>query len=629
MFSGLSRRTNLTRSTRQNLSRTTTHPKPPVATWGIRPEKFAHLDTFALDKRLVYALLAIFVIAGFGLRAANLSAEGLSEDELNKLQAVGDYREYGLSPANAEHPMLMKAVQTVSVVLSEQWNEVVTGSDENLSASPVSALQESARRRNAANDSGAAQELNGFQYQSAPAGDARASSPLRISPETALRLPAVIFGALTALLIFFVTRSLFGATIALIAAGLWSVDPTAISFNRIAKEDTFFIFFFLLANVFWLKAQVRAERDEGDFNPLMWATAACLGAMVASKYYPHFITIPAAYYYLFLGLPTTRWHIGKPRWLIFIFVMGGAFVICNLTILLPGTWVEMRTFATERRIAHDAYEYIGALYPNQITYWLRGVPPTFYFFFTLVKFPLLTLAGFLAGLTFLFRRKLGDGRYLLLIWLLFFFIPFSLLGGKFARYYTLVMPPVIITSAIGIYFAARFIALRFHHATTRNLVALTLVSIVLILSLVASLRAAPYYRLYNNLPGGGRAHAGEFFPHDDFYDASMRDAAFEIARRAAPNARVASESPRLLLHYAALAGRTDLRAVSLSDPAARSEMEAGDYVIAARGRRYFSNDAILRRLQATSAPVVELSLGDIPSAKIFQLDAASTNIVRR
>jgi hypothetical protein len=380
--------------------------------------------------------------------------------------------------------------------------------------------------------------------------------------------------------------------------------------------------------VFWLRAQARAERDEGDYNPLMWATAACFGAMLASKYYPHFLTICAAYYYIFIGLPTTRWHVGKPRWLIFIFVIGVAFVICNLTILLPGTWTEMRAFASERRISHDAYEFVGNLYPNQINYWLRGVPWTFFFLFTLVKIPLLTLFGLLAGLPLLFRRKLGDGRYLLLIWLFFFFMPFSVLGGKFARYYTLVHPPVIIAAAIGIYFLIRRLISHVRAPQVKPFVAAALILVTLALSLAASLRTAPHYRLYNNLIGGGHAHAGEYFPHDDFYDASMRDATFEIARRAAPDTRVASESPRLFLHYAALANRTDLAALSLSDAAARATLRPGDHVIIARGRRYFSNDATIGRLQRASSPVIELNLNGVPSTKIYQLDATSATVVR-
>ncbi|MEJ7709560.1 MAG: glycosyltransferase family 39 protein [Pyrinomonadaceae bacterium] len=58
--------------------------------------------------------------------------------------------------------------------------------------------------------------------------------------ETALRFPGVLFGALTSVLIFLVARELFGVSIAIIASALWAFDPSAIGFNRIAKEDTFY-----------------------------------------------------------------------------------------------------------------------------------------------------------------------------------------------------------------------------------------------------------------------------------------------------------------------------------------------------------------------------------------------------
>jgi hypothetical protein len=77
-----------------------------------------------------------------------------------------------------------------------------------------------------------------------------------------------------------------------------------------------------------------------------------------------------------------------------------------------------------------------------------------------VKLPVLTLLGFLAGLPLLFRRKLGDGRYFILFWLFLWVIAFCFPGGKFTRYYTTVMPAVLITSALGIQFTGRFLANR-------------------------------------------------------------------------------------------------------------------------------------------------------------------------
>jgi hypothetical protein len=43
----------------------------------------------------------------------------------------------------------------------------------------------------------------------------------------------------------------------------------------------------------------------------------------------------------------------------------------------------------------------------------------------------------------------------------------------------------------------------------------------------------------------------------------------------------------------------------------------------ARGRRYFSNEAYVNRLEAASEPVVALSLGGIPAVRIFVLDENS------
>ncbi|HYP53934.1 MAG TPA: glycosyltransferase family 39 protein, partial [Pyrinomonadaceae bacterium] len=163
-----------------------------------------------MSRALVLAALAAIVLAGFGLRVFQLGAEGLSEDELNKVRAAAEYRERGLTSANGEHPLLMKALLTGSIVVCERWNETSL---------------------------------------------ARTRPHLRVSLEAATRLPGVILGALTSLLIFLVVSELFGPAAGLTAAALWAFDPQAVGFNRIAKEDSFLVFFFLLANVFWLRAQ--------------------------------------------------------------------------------------------------------------------------------------------------------------------------------------------------------------------------------------------------------------------------------------------------------------------------------------------------------------------------------------
>ena len=556
-----------------------------IITAGLRPDLFAAGGVVSVNRTVLAALLAVLVLAGFGFRASGLSAEGLSEDELNKLEAVTDYREHGLTSANSEHPFLMKAFLTCSVVFADKWNSIPS---------------------------------LGGQHP--------------IATETALRLPGIIFGALTAILIYLLTAELFGAEVGLIAATLWAFDPMAIGFNRIAKEDTFVLFFFLLGNIFWLRGQRVAQvRSTTEGEKYYWATAISFAALMASKYLPQMLVVAICYYYIFQGVPATTWRLEKKRLLKFWILMIVVFVILNPPVLLPASWRQMFQFAGQKRIGHDAYEFMGTLYSHKLTDWFRGIPWYFYHLFIVVKLPVLTVAGFVVGLPLIFRRKLGDGRYFILLWMFLWMMTFSFGGGKFTRYFTTVLPAVLITSAIGVQTVGRWLGEKLSGVLSANwpkaYACPMLALIVMAGSLAALTKAAPNFRLYTNELGGGMARAGHYFPHDEFYDASMRDAIFEIAKRAQPGARVASESQTLASYYAQRAGRPDLVCVFLSDPNELKQMREGDFVIDARGRRYFSNKLILAALDQSGSPAFRVPLGEVPSASIYQLERKSLEAI--
>ncbi len=567
-----------------------------IITAGLRPDLFAGRGVFLASRTLVIATLALLVLAGFGFRVSGLSAEGLSEDELNKLNAVADYRQNGLTAANGEHPMLMKALQTASIFVVEKWNNSSLVAGQN--------------------------------------------SSLRIPAETALRLPGTIFGALTVVLIYLLAAELFGAEVALLAAALWAFDPQAIGFNRIAKEDTFLLFFFLLANIFWLRGQRVAETESSSRGGMVvrperyyWATAACFGAMMASKYLPSLICVSICYYWMFQALPETRWRLGKKKFLIVILIMVGVFLLLSPTVLLPATWREMGIFAGQKRIGHDGYEFMGTLYSHRMTDWLAGIPWYLYVVFLAVKVPVLTVVAFVAGLPLLFRRKLGDGRYFILFWLFVWIMSFVFVGGKFTRYFTVVLPAVLITAAVGVQFVGRWITQQLSALLSTERVG-DYVRAALALSLVlgsiaASISAAPHFRLYTNVFGGGMAKAGSFFPHDEFYDASMREVMAEIAKRAKPGARVATETPGLAAYYAERAGRYDLAYVSLSDTEALKQLGDGDFLMYARGRRYFSNDVLISALRQTTAPAFQVALGGVPATDVYLMDHAALAVVAK
>ncbi len=562
-------------------------PALPVVTAGLRPELFAGAGTRSVSRVLLITALSVLVLAGFGFRVNGLSSEGLSDDELNKLNAVTEYRTQGLTGANGEHPLLMKALLTVSVIVAEKWNQtsLVAGRPD-----------------------------------------------LNIPVETSVRVPGALFGAFTAVLIFLVASELFGLEVGLISAALWAFDPLAIGFNRIAKEDTFLIFFFMLANFFWLRGQRVAEgQPERSPERFYWATAAAFGAMLASKYVPSMLAISVAYNYTFQGIPT-RWVIGKKRFLKFFLVMGVVFLICNPTILLPETWKAMSNFTSGRNMGHDSYEFMGRLYPHRFQDWLKGEPWYFYFVLITTKLPILTLLSFALGLVLLLRQKSGDGRYFLLLWFSLWSLAFMAPGGKFTRYLTSVLPAIIITAAIGVQFLARrlgrFCARVFENDSVKVYARSAMASLVIISAFWSAVVAAPHYRLYMSVLGGGPAQAGAYFPQDEFYDAYMQDAMAELAKRARPNARVAGEIAPVAAYYGQRANRPDLNCVELSDPVELEKLRPGDFVIDARGRTYFTNQAMLTRLRRASQPAFTTAVGDTPAANVYLLDATSLAALR-
>src|SRR5262249_15267121 len=156
------------------------------------------------------------------------------DDEINKVRAIEQYRG-GHFAANAEHPMLMKLAMWTSVDLARAWNRV------------------------------------------APAASA-------ISQETALRLPNAVAGAAATVAIFGIADLLFGGAAAVTAGAIWAFDVNAIAINRIGKEDTFLVLFFLFAVFSYERAKRVGVADPSRAQRWYAASGACFGLMLASKY---------------------------------------------------------------------------------------------------------------------------------------------------------------------------------------------------------------------------------------------------------------------------------------------------------------------------------------------------------
>jgi hypothetical protein len=155
-----------------------------------------------------------------------------------------------------------------------------------------------------------------------------------------------------------------------------------------------------------------------------------------------------------------------------------------------------------------------------------------------------------------------------------------------------------------------------------------LASLLVFCSALASASALPHYRLFTNILGGGASKGGAYFTQDDLYDAEIKPVLKNVAVLAKDNAQVATEIPTVCAYYAKAFNRPDLVCISLSDAAATRTLSEGDYVVAARGRHYFSNDAVLTALTNSSQPMFSVQLGKVKAADVYILDKSSAERIR-
>ena len=513
----------------------------------------------------VVAVLAVLVIVGLAFRASHLGAIGFAEDEVNKVEAVRAY-ERGDITANAEHPMLMKALMFASLKLGQ-------------------ALQTPGRA---------------------------------ISNEALLRLPNAIFGALTVIPLFLLTAAFFDRWTGLIAAAFWAGGINAITFNRIGKEDTLLVFFMLFAFYFYLRAKQTDTRNVELTKRNYLLSGVSFGLMLASKYFPHYFGLNALYHQNF---PVRKRQPGEPPGKaprLFYIAILVAFIIANPPVLLPQVWEYLNVYMSEKLLAHSGYLFADHLYKNTVSsspFW--GTPIYFYLVFMAIKIPLLVLASCILGFVVSIKRWRYPAYAFVLFMFLLWIIPYSLIGAKWLRYTLSLMPFVYMLAAIGVVELIRFVNDRLQAARQiRVLVAALIAAILVGVPAWIASSAGPHYALYTNALGGGKV--GYFFPHDEFYDDGLREAIKFVCDTAPPGAVIAHETPGVTRYYLETFRRTDLNSKAISAPDFTVTNISGPaYLIVQRGRTYFENRDKLAFIRTTFKKVHEISINGITAAEVF------------
>lgn len=520
-----------------------------------------------LPSRKTATVLLLIVALGFLLRVRGLERVGFNEDEINKVQAARAYLHGDFSP-NREHPMLMKSMIAVSLGASDFWNR-------------------------------------------------HHAIPRQISEEVAVRLPNVIFGSLTAVVIFLLAQELFDAPIALLAAFFWSVGTISIIVNRLAKEDTLLVFFAWLAFYFYYRAKTTSRVDRERSAWWYAAAGASFGLMLASKYFPHYMGILILYWYLPWvreGYPGLR----RRQYLAFLGTCGLVFLLADPVILLPSTLKYMLYYVGQGTVTHHGYLMMGHFYYNDPSHFWQGMPIFFYPLLLAIKSPIPLLAALAIGLAEVYRRRRESSYLFLLFMFLMWLVPFSLLNAKWLRWMLSWMPSVYIIAAIG---AARLLRWIYKTHTTKLWplpvpASVVLASAVLLAQpVIAMVKAGPFYSLYLNPLGLGRT--GFYFPHDELADIGLRPAIRRICQEAAPGAAVGGEAPPIFEYYFQKFGRSDLHYVDLSSPTLRTSPLSA-YLVVEDGRKYVENIAFIRAVESEESPAWVVSVGTLATARVYR-----------
>jgi Dolichyl-phosphate-mannose-protein mannosyltransferase len=534
---------------------------------------FAQFEPLQLDtrpgffdrlERRRWVVICGLVVLAFAARAYQLGAASFAEDEANKVFALRAY-EQGDFTVNAEHPMVMKMLCYASLQTVAAWNR----------------------------------HLGGLLH-------------LDITQEAALRLPNVLFGALTVIPLMLLATALLGYRAGLITALLWAVGINAVWFSRVCKEDSLLVFFMFSGFYLYHHAKSQWADDERRQETLYALAGVAFGLMMASKYFPHYFGLNALFYTVIGYDSRNNRPLTRRMWGRYFGGLVVAFVACNWALFVPQTWRYLWKYVNEDLLTHHGYVVMGKLFINDVTQTPGGTPWYFYFLFLLVKVPLPVLLAFAVGLVEIFRHRgpypQSRGYLFLRLMLVFWLLPLSLMGTKFLRYTLSLMPLVYMTAAVGILVMWRWLSLWVRRFTlspqAAQATAAALAIVFLITPAITMLRSLPYPNLYLNAFGGDRA--GYYFPHDEFYDLGARESVRYIADIAPTGARLAAEIPGVVEYYLQCYKRPDIQVEIMSQPRFNLNDSAPDYVLLQPGRIYYENRADYQFIERTF-PVVQSS----------------------
>ena len=509
-------------------------------------------------------IVLLLTVLAFAVRVHRIDFNSLSEDESAKWTAVQEYRHGHFAGVNSEHPMLPKVLSWASLAMGERWSQAAA--------------------------------LRGWPS---------------LKPEGWLRLPNVLFGALTTAVLYLLCRRMMGIAGSFAASFFWAVAPLPVALNRLTKEETPLTFFTLLACYFYCRAQ-QADRDQGARR---WydLSAIAFGLGLASQYILHLLGLNALAWLIAgkMGITREPSRFSYKRFFLIIFI---SFILVNPVILSPTNLHGILNWLHHDGVKHSGYDFDGTLYMNFPSRLLAGVPWFYYLWLLVVKTPIPILVAVILGSILLLRDRRTLASCFFLSLGMVQLVGLSLSGAKWIRYSLPLLPFLYLA---GGYAVQHLWTVMKERDASRALVA-TAAVILFGWPLLESQAWAPYYPFYLNPIGGGTRNITRYFAPDEVSEFDTREVAQLVCPFAPRASKLATARPMSMAYYLKTWGRTDIEVVSLYDP--HYVPQDGDLIVLEPSRRFFETQRFFDVLGNSAMAHSDVRVGPVLASTIYRFD---------
>ena len=509
-------------------------------------------------------IVLALTILSLSVRLYHVDFNSLSEDEVAKWSAVQQYRHGHVAGVNSEHPMLPKLLAWASLSVGQRWGRV-----------------------------------------------AAAHGWSSLNPEGWLRLPNVVFGALSAAILYLLCRRMMGIAGSFAASFFWAVAPLPVALNRLTKEETPLTFFTLLACYFYY----RAEQADMDRSSRCWydLSAMGFGLSFASHYTFHLLGLNALAWFIAgkMGLTRGRSRFSYKRFFLVLLV---TFILVNPVVLSSANLNAILHWLHHDGVRHTGYDFDGTLYVNFPSRLLGGVPWFYYLWLGVVKTPVPILLAVIVGSALLLRDRRTLASCFFLSLGMVQLVGLSVSGAKWIRYSLPMLPFFYLAGGYAVQQIWKCVKGK---AWSPAFVGAT--AVILIGWPLLELQAwAPYYSFYLNSIGGGTRNITRYFAPDEVAEFDTREVAQQVCPFAPVATRLATARPMSMAYYLDTCGRNDLQVVPLYDP--YYSPRNGDLIILEPSRRFLETQRYFDTLSHSGMSHSAVRVGPVFASTIYLFD---------